>query len=219
MQKYLQILERNPLFRGIESEQLLPMLHCLGAYTNSHKKDSFILMAGDPVRFIGIIVEGSALIIKESAEGDRTIIASLTKGDYFAEALCCAGVDSSPVSVIATSDTVVLKVEYQRIMNICPDSCGFHPRLVENMLQILARKNIFMQNRLEVIGKRTMREKILSYLRAETTKQGNDIIIPLSRQELADFLNVDRSALSHELSRMRDEGIIKFRKNHFTLLR
>lgn len=216
---YLPILKRNPLFKGIDEDKLISLLDCLGARTARYPKDSFILRSGDEVTFVGIMLTGAAFVIKEDVEGNRTIVASLAQGDYFAEALCCADIKKSPVSVVTTADTTILQLEFHRILKPYPHTCGFQPKLIENMLQILAQKNLFLQNRLEIISRRTMREKIMGYLESESNKQGPEVTIPLNREELADFLNVDRSALSHELSKMRDDELIEYRKNHFTLLR
>ncbi|MCL2503056.1 MAG: Crp/Fnr family transcriptional regulator [Coriobacteriia bacterium] len=206
------------LFDGIEEKDLLSMLSCLGAEVIRFDKNSFVLMAGNEPRHIGILLKGSAHVIQENMEGKRVIIETLSEGDYFAEALCCAGVKESPVSVVTTSETLVLMTAFMRILHTCPSSCIFHAQLIENMLFLIATKNILLQGRMDVISQKTVRKKVSAYLKSIAIKQGRRTIsIPLNREELAAFLCVDRSALSHELSRMRQDGLIDYRKNEFTL--
>lgn len=212
-------LNRTILFDNIEEHSLQAMLSCLGARSVRYPKDGYILLAGDPVDHIGVLLEGAAYIVKETADGERSILATLSAGDYFAEALCCAGVTESPVSVIATADSTVLLLEFRRILRTCPSSCGFHAQLIENMLRILAHKNLLLQGRMDILGKKTLRHKVLRYLQSIPAAQDGTIVIPLNREELADYLCTDRSALSHELARMKKDGWIDYHKNRFTLLR
>lgn len=218
MNRFFYILEKVKLFGGISEKELSTMLNCLDAKRHDYAKDEFIFQAGDRVDSIGILLKGSAHIMKESYQGDRTILSVLEEGDYFAEALCCAGIQESPVSVQVRSDAVVLTLNFSRILHTCSRSCSFHTKLIENMMYILANKNIALQSHFEVISRKSMREKILGYLHSLAVKQGNTISIPLNREEFADYLCVDRSALSHELARMKSNGIIDYHKNTFRLL-
>lgn len=194
------------------------MLNCLDAKLLDYGKDEFVFQAGDHVDSIGIILKGSAHIIRESYEGNRIIMAVLEEGDFFAEALCCADIEESPVSVQVRSDAVVLSLNFSRILHTCSNACSFHTKLIENMRYILANKNIALQSHFEVISRKSMREKILGYLHSLAITQGKIISIPLNREEFADYLCVDRSALSHELARMKSDGIIDYHKNTFRLL-
>ncbi|NLZ46077.1 MAG: Crp/Fnr family transcriptional regulator [Clostridiales bacterium] len=218
MKSYISLLEKIKLFDEISEEDIITMLTCLNAKIDNYKKGQFILMAGTKVENIGIVLEGQAHIIKESMEGERIIISVLDKGDYFAEALCCAVVEASPVSVQAINDTKIMFLNFSRILHTCPNSCLFHTKLIENMLFVLASKNLTLQNRMDIITQKTLRLKVLSYLNFLSDKQGNKIIIPFNREGLADFLCVDRSSLSHELSRMKEDGLIEFYKNKFEIL-
>lgn len=218
MQRYFPVLEKVKLFNDIDEKNLYSILTCLDGKLRDYKKDEFIFRAGDEVNHIGVILIGSAHVLKENIEGDRTIMSILEEGDYFAEALCCAGVKESPVSVQTCSDAAVLLLDFSRILRTCSNSCAFHTKLIENMLYVLADKNITLQNRMEVISQKSLRAKILNYLQAVAQKQGRSMKIPFNREELADFLCVDRSSLSHELSRMKQDGIIDFHKNKFQLL-
>lgn len=218
MELYFNLLKSVQLFKDIEETKLATMLPCLDAKIVEVPKGAFLLIAGNPIHHIGIVLDGNVHIIKENAEGDRTRIAALTPGDFFGEALCCANVPASPVSVIADTNSVVMHLEFKRILHTCSHSCPFHTKLIENMLSIIAQKNIKLQNRMDVIGQKTIRLKVLTYLNSFSVKQGHPITIPFNREELSEFLCVDRTALSHELSHLKKDGILDYHKNHFRLL-
>ena len=146
------------------------------------------------------------------------MLATLGEADIFAEALCCAGVEESPVSVLADTDAAVLLLGFSRILHTCPNSCTFHQTLIANMLQIVARKNLYLQGRMEIISMKSVRAKVLRYLSALAAVHGRDFTAPHNREQMADYLCVERSALSHELMRMKQEGLIAYRKDRFTLL-
>ena len=216
--EYIETLKNVKLFDAISEPDIGFMLSCLEAKVVHYEKNAYVLLAGNKPEHIGILLKGSAHVVKEGMSGERVIITTLSKGGYFAEALCCAGVKESPVSVVATEDTVILMVAYGRVLHSCPNSCTFHTQLIRNMLFLLSHKNILLQGRIDVISQKTLREKVLSYLHAIADKQeANEIVIPLNREEFADFLCVDRSALSHELARMKKDGLIEYRKNRFII--
>lgn len=216
----LNILNQVPLFHGIKLNEAESMLSCLKAQKKAYKKNEVILMSGKIVSSIGIILSGKVQIIREDIMGNRTIQAELTEGSLFAEAFSCAQMQVLPVTVISAQDSDILFIDFKRIISSCSNTCEFHTRLIENMLYILANKNILLNQKIEHISKRTIRGKLLSYLSSEAAKCGkSEFSISFNRQELADFLCTDRSAMSNELSKMRDEGILTFNKNHFKLLR
>ena len=205
------------LFEGIDDGDFEKLLNCLGACRLEFPKDSFVLLAGEPVRSVGIILSGTANIIRENDEGERIIITALQTGSFFGEALCCAEVKESPVSVIASADSKVMLLDFQLILGICPSDCSFHSQLIKNMLRIIADKNLLLQNRLDIVSRKSLRAKILAYLEFQSSRFGREFAIPFNREELADHLCADRSALSHELARMKGDGILDYRKNHFQL--
>lgn len=144
----------------------------------------------------------------------------MERGGLFGEAFSFARVECLPVSVTAAEKTEVLFINCERIITVCPSACEFHNRLVRNMLKILAEKNMTLTQKIGHMGKRTTREKILSYLSEQAKKAGGEsFTIPLNRQEMADYLAVDRSAMSKELGRLKEEGQISFHKNQFQLLK
>lgn len=219
MERYFSLLQSLRLFSGIPPEELRLMLSCLNARLLRPKKEEYLLLAGDRVTQIGVLLEGSLHVVQEDREGVRTLMTALESGDHFAEALCCAGVEESPVSVVADKPSVVLMLDYRRILTTCPNGCDFHRKLIENMLFVVARKNLLLQSRVEILGKRSLRRKILALLEGQEKQGGGNVTLPYNREQLAEFLCVDRSALSHELSRMRAEGLLDYHKNTFRLLK
>lgn len=165
------------------------------------------------------VLAGRVHIVKEDIWGNQNLLAEVSQGDLLAEAVVCAGLEKFPVSAVAVEDTEALFIDYRRIITSCRAACAFHSRLIENMLHILAKKNIRLLDKLEHITKRTTRDKVLSYLAAQAKQtHGKTCDIPFNRRQLADYLSVERSALSAELSKMREAGLIAFHKNHFELL-
>lgn len=212
------ILKACPLFLHIADTDLASMLTCLGAVKRSYGKQDFIFHAGQAASQVGIVLTGSVQIIKEDFFGNRSILGMAEPGQLFGEAFSCAEAEKLPVSVVAAEKTEVLFLDYRRIITTCPSACDFHTHLIQNMLGILARKNILLTQKIEHMTKRTTREKLLSYLSAQAVLAGSpSFSIPFNRQELADYLSVDRSAMSLELSRLQKEGLLTCRKNQFTL--
>ncbi|MDP4151895.1 MAG: Crp/Fnr family transcriptional regulator [Bacillota bacterium] len=212
-------LSRVSLFRGIDFADLDVVIRCLNAKKAAYKKKDIILMEGQSVSSVGIVLSGNVQVIKEDFMGNRNILAEIPAGSLFAETFACVQTPDLPVSVICSADCEVLWIDFRRIISTCSNACIFHTKLIENMLMILASKNILLNQKIEHISKRTTREKLLSYLSDESYKQGkNEFDIPYNRQQLADYLCVDRSALSSELCKLQNEGILQFHLNHFILI-
>ena len=222
MKKIFGCIKYNPLFSGIGYSEFEKMFSCIEARVQRYKKSDVILLSGDTVSFVGIILSGRANIIKEDINGNNTIIAEVSTSELFGEVFACAGIDHSPVTVQAAEDCEVLFINYKKVISTCSSACGFHSRLIENMLRLIAKKNLMLNQKIEILSKRTTREKLLLFLE---TQRGNAInggakklTIPFSREEMSQYLCVDRSAMSNELSKMRDEGLIKFNRNEFEIL-
>jgi len=219
MEKYLDVLKKCPLFAGIGESELLTLLDCLSAIERNYDKNNFVFMTDGIVTLIGIVLSGSVHVIREDFWGSRTILARIEPGELFGEAFSCAETEKLPVSVLAAEASDILLIDYRKIITTCSSACTFHTGLIKNMLRILAKKNVMLTQKMEFITQRTTRDKLLAYLSAQARQAGNNTFeIPFNRQELAEYLSVDRSALSNELSKMRDDGILTFRRNHFTLL-
>jgi len=217
LKKIFEAVKSNPLFQGIGFSDFESMLSCLSARTAEYKKDGIILLSGDTVNFVGLILSGSVKVIKEDIDGNITILTELSIADIFGEVFACASITHSPVTVQAAEDTEILFIDYRKIITSCSVACQFHTRLIENMLKLLAQKNLLLNQKIEIISKRTTRDKLLcffDYQRNGTRK----FSIPYNREELARYLCVDRSAMSNELCKMRDDGIIKFQKNTFEII-
>jgi len=217
LKEHLPVLKSVSLFEDVDAGELGTMLECMGAEIKYVSKGSMILFAGDTPRHVGIVLSGLLHVIREDYDGNRSLLAVLTPGELFAEALCCAGVSESPVTVIADADSNVLLLGFERILRTCPNSCVFHTKLIENMLRLIAAKNLLLQSHMEIISMKSIRAKVMRYIESFVPKQGREITIPLNREELANYLCVERSALSHELMRMKKDGLIEYKKNKFVL--
>ena len=219
MKKYLKSLKKCPLFQRIEDDDLLRMLTCLGARVDFYDKKYTIFAEGAPAKYIGIVLSGSVQIIQNDYYGNRSILSEIHAPEVFAEAFACAEIRSIPVSVIANQPCEVMTIDSSHILHTCSNNCGFHQQLIYNLMKDRASKTILFHQRIEITSKRTTREKLISYLSEEAGRQGSaSFSIPFNRQQLADFLSVDRSAMSNELCKMRDEGLLEFEKNRFRLL-
>ena len=217
MEKYFNIIKSVALFKTISEHEIKSMLTCLKTKTISYKKDDILLMEGDKPEYIGLVLEGQLHIVKDDFDGNRTLIAALMPGDIFAEALCCANISESPVTVLAHTECTVMLFQFSKILNTCPNSCVYHSKIIENMVRMIAEKNLFLQKRLEIITLKSIRAKILQYLETFSVKQGKEFIIPVNREKMAEYLAVDRSALSHELMKMKQDGILEYQKNKFKI--
>ena len=215
---YEDIIQSAPLFSGIGSDDIDAMLNCLTARLQSAAKGEILLLVGEKPEYVGIALSGRLLVCKEDEEGRRFLVAGIGPGEVFAESLCCAEVGKSPVTVLAEEESTVLQLRLDKILHFCPNSCAYHTRLIENLVRLVAQKNLELQNRIDMISVRTVREKVLRYLRTFPHAKGSMIQTPFSREEMADYLCVERSALSHELSRMKQDGLIDYHKNIFKLL-
>lgn len=218
MRNYLEILKSVPLFAGINESDMESLLSCLSAREAHYDKNEAVFHKDEDAVNVGIILSGEVQVIREDYYGNRSILAKLNQGMLFGETFVCADIKKLPVSVFTTTESNVLFIDYRRIVTTCTETCVFHSRLIFNMLKILAQKNIMLNQKIEFVTKRTTREKLLAYLSTEAQKAGsNSFAIAFNRQELADYLSVDRSAMSAELCRLRDDGLIRFNKNKFEL--
>lgn len=213
-----EILMKCSLFENIKPDEIAELLRCLRVEKKNFSKNDMVYTAGDEIRSIGVLLEGKLQILKEDFWGNRLIMAQLGPGELFAEAFVCGGIKEIPVSILAAEDSGILLLDYGRVMTTCPASCGHHSRLIRNMVQILARKTIEMNRKIEIVTQRSIREKVLAYLSVQALRNGSSFDLPFNRQELADYLAVDRSALSSELGKLQNEGIIRFHRNHFQML-
>lgn len=220
MKENLQVIKNTALFNGISDEEIAAMLGCLGAREQRYKREECILRVGDSTDSVGLVLCGSVLIIQEDYWGNRNIIGKVMPSGLFAEAFACPPPTRLNVSAVAAEDSAVLWLGITRILSVCPSACSHHGKLIRNLVSELAEKNLRLNEKLTHMGKRSTREKVLSYLSAQAQKHNScEFDIPFNRQQLADFLSVERSALSAELSKLRGEGLIRYDKNHFIIER
>lgn len=216
--EYSDVYRRSPLFAGIDEAELTGMLSCLSAVRRACRKGEIIFRRGAVINTVGLVLEGSVHIFKDDFWGMRVIIGEASAGDLFGESYACNQAEALEVDVIAAEDSTVLFLDVRRVLTICSSSCAFHARLVRNLLSVMAQKNLTLTRKIGHMAKRSTREKLLSYLSAESQRAGSaSFTIPYNRQQLADYLCVDRSAMSGELSRMRRDELIEFHKNWFHL--
>lgn len=218
MKDFLPVLRSSPLFSGISAEEASAMLSCLQAEKKDFPKEAFLLHAGDTAESIGLILSGSILVIQEDIWGNRNILSKAGPGQTFAAAYACAPGSVLNVNVFAETLVTALFLNVKRILNVCPSACTHHSRIIRNLLSDLAEKNLRFSEKLTHMSQRTTRDKLMSYLSAEAQRLGTyEFDIPFSRQQLADYLGVERSGLSLELGKMRSEELLDFHKNHFAL--
>lgn len=219
MQEFFDQLEGCTLFTGIRSEDMPQLFGCLNARVQHFERDQYLLRAGDKPRALGILLSGSASVIREDYWGKRSLVQKLKPNDLFAESYAMA--DSAPlrVSVVAGEPGAALWLDAALMLRRCAEDCGFHQRLLLNLTQTMAGKNLALSRKLELLALRSTREKLLHYISQEAMQQGSErFTIPLSRQELADYLCVDRSAMCAMLSRLKREGALCYHRNHFRIL-
>lgn len=214
----IYLIQQATLFEGVEATHIEPMLLCLGASVKTFPKNAFIFHAGKTLDSIGVVISGAVHLVQDDLEGNRNIAAVLGPGESFAEAYACLGNAPLGVSVQAAEVSSILLMNVQRILSVCTSACAFHTRLIRNLVTVLAAKNRQMNEKLTHLTQRTTREKVLSYLHAESLRAKSCTFdIPFNRQELADYLSVDRSALSATLAKLQAERRLAFQKNHFQL--
>ena len=219
MKKYLKILRKCPLFFNVDDESLLRMLTCLGAKTESFDKKYTVFSEGSPAKYIGIVLSGSVQMIQVDYYGNRSILSDFGEAQMFAESFACAETKELPVSIVANDPCEIMFIDCSHILHTCHNNCGFHQQLIFNLMKDLASKTILFHQKIEITSKRTTRDKLLAYLMLEAKRaNSNSFDISFDRQELADYLDVDRSGLSAEISKMKKEGFIDNVKNHFVIL-
>jgi CRP-like cAMP-binding protein len=218
MEKYLKFLKQTQLFDNIKETEIKLALNCISYKVEKYSNKQTIFYEGDIVSKIGMVISGSLHIIQDDFLGNRNIIAQITSGNLFGEVFAFSKNSPINVSVIAAEESEIMFFDFKKIITVCQSACEFHNRLIRNLLNIVAEKNIMIVRKLQYLSKKTIRDKLISYLSDECSKQKKqDFTIPFNRQQLADYLLVDRSALSNELSKMNKEGVINYHKNVFNL--
>ena len=208
-----------PLFAGIKNEDMGAMLHCIGYHISSFSRGEIIAFEGDHLKHIGIVLSGRVDMVKEDLWGNKTMLLRMGRNEIFGETFACGDDSLSTVTFLVSEDATVMFMPFSRVMHSCTMACGFHHRLIENMVRLIAGKNRELMQKVDVVSKRTIREKLLAYLSIQAQQQRQRYFeIPLGRVELAEYLCVDRSALTRELAKMKEDGLIDYDRNHFRIL-
>ena len=207
-----------PLFRGIDPKDLEAMLNCLSARELFPERGSFIMASPGERPLIGVVLEGSVEMISEDGFGKKSLLTVLPVGSVFGESYSCVKARNRSIAYQANENSRILLLDYGRILHACKLVCRFHHRMIENMVQLIAEKNLELIEKLEVASCSTIREKLLTYLTRQAELEGKTTFtIPMGRTELAEYLCADRSAMTRELARMREEGLVEYDKRTFTL--
>lgn len=218
MESYVPVLRSSAVFSGLDDAEIIGALSCLDAATRTFPKDDYLLRAGEAVSSFGLVLAGSVLVVQEDFWGNRNIVAAVGAGGTFGEVFACSPGAVPNVGVVAQSEVTAAFLDVRRILTACPSACEHHCRIIRNLVASLAKKNLALNAKVTHMGQRTTRAKLLSYLSAQAQAAGSARFdIPFSRQELADYLSVERSGLSQELGKMRREGLVDFDRNRFVL--
>ena len=220
MKKYIPVLNKTKIFSGLSEKETESMLSCLDARVLQFKKGEYVLNCGEYLSELPLLVRGSLHIQNDDYWGNRSILGMVSVGEMFGEAYAISQNTALRVDVVALEDSAVIFLNINKIIISCPSSCSFHSAVTKNLFLALSEKNRSLVQKIGHMSKRTTRDKLISYLSAEAKKNKSSYFkTPFNRQQLADFLCVDRSAMSNELCKMRDEGLLEFERSTFKLLK
>lgn len=218
MKNYKSLLKYE-IFAGIKEEEIEPLFNCLGITIKEYDKDEYIFFNSNKLNNIGLVNKGVVHMIKEDYWGNKSIFMIMKSGEIFGESYICSDVLTSNVSFYTSTSCEIIFLPFSRVLKTCERSCQFHNRLIENMVKEIAKKNIQFIEKINILSKRSIREKIMTYLSQLAQITGNSkFILPLGRNELSEYLGVNRSALSRKLSQMKKDRIIDFNKDIFEIL-
>lgn len=219
MEKYIDLISASSLFTGISREELRSLMNCLQARTVAVRKGEPVFLEGDPAGFVGIVLEGIVQLVRYDYYGDRIVLGNAMPGELFAEAYACAGVDAMPVSAYGLQNSRVVLLSFRKMLTVCSHACPFHNRLVKNMMQLVAMRNLELDRKIRLMSHKTTREKLMAYLMEQAKNaEKREFTIPFDRQALADYLGVERSAMSAELGKLKKDGILETKGSWFRLL-
>jgi cAMP-binding proteins - catabolite gene activator and regulatory subunit of cAMP-dependent protein kinases len=212
-------LQGIELFSGIHPDDLRTMMACFDPTVRRYTKGEIAVIAGDPLSSIGIVLSGEVEVMRENAAGGKSIIAFISKGNTFGEIAAFSGQKVWPSTVSARKESTLVFIPPDHFLGNCPRACGFHKTLIQNMLKILSEKTIRLSRKAEYLGIKSMRAKLCMYLLEQQGVNGSStFVLPMNRNELADYLNVSRPSMSRELGRLRAEGLLDFHLSSVRLL-
>ena len=219
MEEYFDILSQCSLFSGISRQEMELMLNCLGGKITDIGKSCPVFLEGNPAEFVGVVLSGTIQIVRDDYYGNRSVLTVVSPGGLFGEAFACAGVETLPVSAIALQNCAVLLLDCKRVLTGCSNACPFHSRLVRNLLQGIAQKNLMLTSKIRCMSQKTTQEKLMEFLMEQAKQHDSaEFVIPYDRQALADYLGVERSAMSAEISKLKKAGRIDCSGSRFRVL-
>ena len=218
MKEILKSTQGYELFAGMSLEEANRMLECLDAHVISRDKGAAIFVEGSHANRFGVVLSGSLVVVKDGLDGKRIIIKRIGEKELVAAAQAFSGAKIMRVRVEADAPSRILILNAERVCSPCCNGCAFHARLVRNVMRIISAKTLELNAKIEILSHRTTEDRLLAYLHTFAEKCGkSEFDIPFARQQLADFLCVERSALSAEISRLARAGAFACHKNHFKL--
>lgn len=218
MKKVCDAMKKSVLFWDIKEEDLERVISCFDVKLSRYDRDEFVIHQGERAKGVGLVVSGQLHIIREDFLGNREILTEVGAGDIFDEVYVVLADEYQSIAVVAVQPTEAAFFSIDKMLTTCSSNCTFHNIIIKNMLRVMAQKNLMLTRKMAHLSRKSIREKLVSYLSDESSRQGKrEIKIPFNRQQLADYLSVERSALSRELSKMKEEGLIEFYKNQFVL--
>ena len=218
MENFFEILSQCPLFDGIAASEFENVLKCLDAKSMELSKGGPVFLEGDPAQFVGVVLDGAVQILREDYYGNRSVLTVLEPGELFAEVFSCAGLKAMPVSAISIKNSTVLLLNCRQLFAVCENTCRFHNQLLQNLLQVMAMKNLAMTQKIRYMSQKTTKDKLMAFLLDQAKQNGSlEFTIPYDRQTLADYLGVERSAMSAELSKLKKIGQIDTKGSWFCL--
>ena len=218
MEKYFDLLLNTSLFSGVQRDELASLLNCLQARIVRFEKGMPVFLEGDEAGFIGLVLEGAVQIVRDDYDGTRSVLGHAEKGELFAETYACSNMEAMPVSGYALQDCRVMFFSCGKMLTVCSNACRFHNQIVKNLLQVVAQHNVNMSRKIQFMSQKTTRKKLMAYLMDQAKKAGSpEFTIPFDRQALADYLGVERSAMSAEIGKLQRENVLSTRGSHFIL--
>lgn len=216
----LELLYNLPLFKGMTEEDIKLALGCVGAFQKAYEKEEFIILEEDEVQCVGCVLSGRIHMIREDLWGSQSVLLTIGEKELFGESFACGSQLAASASFVAKEKTKVLFLPFNRVMHTCPHACAHHHNLVVNMVTLIAEKNVAFISKIDIMSRKTLREKIAAYLLTQSGYcHSKYFTIPFGRVQLAEYLGADRSALTRELNHMKEEGLIDFEKNTFRILK
>ena len=217
--KWIALAQTAPVFSGFSASEIERVARCLGVHVRRFDRGDDLLAGSIDATSVGLVLDGSAFTARVDARGTRQLVDAVAPGDVFGEGLLGDAASRGEITVTGANPGHVAIIGMDKIVNAPEAVCHLRARVVENLFHVMAAKNRSLQQKLVVIATKSLRERILLFLAGQAGMHGSrQFTIMFSRTELADYLNADRTALSRELTRMKNENLIDYYRDSFTVL-